>query len=162
MSGIEEARSVVAPAADASYPDVWNPFLFGPDKLDHCVVLVLQMLIDSWPACSPPEGLAVTTPYWWTGDLHENTVASIASSQENDYETAWRESGSLGKWNRLEIGIPKTPQQLALELLTLARGGCCADRKAGAAVRRPERWHLNGRDRFGVSGHGVSDTSPAQ
>ena len=90
------------------YPDIFNPFLFGPRKYDHGLAVLLRLLEATWQACDGGNG----RPFWSSESIREALVR-LASRPETEAETAWRRAYEQDKPNRLGLVIPRLPAEYA-------------------------------------------------
>jgi hypothetical protein len=97
------------------YPDLFNPFLYGPAEYDHSLAALLAILNVTWDHLART-GQNQVAPYWWSEAVRD-VLAEIAARPETEAETMLRTSRTLGKPNRLGVIIDRTPQELATEIL---------------------------------------------
>jgi hypothetical protein len=99
------------------YPDVFNPFLLGPEDCDHAVMSLLHILVLSWEdMCGAGDRL----PFWWSDQIERGLVI-ISERPENEAEKHIRMDREQKKPNRLNVSLDRTPQELATALLGRAR-----------------------------------------
>jgi hypothetical protein len=102
------------------YPDLFNPFLYGPAEYDHSLAALLAILNVTWEHLART-GKDHVVPYWWSEALRD-ALAAVATRHETEAETMLRMSRTLGKPNRLGVIIDRTPQELATEILRRGTG----------------------------------------
>jgi hypothetical protein len=99
------------------YPDVFNPFLFGPGACDPALMSLLHVLLLSWEdMCRTGDPL----PFWWSDQIEQELV-KLSDRAANEAEKRVRLDREQKKPNRLGVALDRTPQELALALLARAR-----------------------------------------
>lgn len=99
------------------YPDLFNPFLYGPAEYDHAVAALLGILCVTWEHLART-GQDQVAPYWWSEAVRD-ALATVVARPETEAETMLRMSRTQGKPNRLGVILDRTPQELAAEILRL-------------------------------------------
>ncbi|MDI6872071.1 MAG: SIR2 family protein [Bacillota bacterium] len=97
------------------YPDMFNPFLFGPDKMDHFSTAILTLLLHV-QGCFGGDSGGKQRPYWWSEEL-ESILTRLSAREETDAERAFRKYRDDGKPNRAEVLYQHTVKELADRLL---------------------------------------------
>ncbi len=122
--GVDEAeatvgRAVEQLAADVNpefFPDVLNPFLYGPEQYDHATAAVLTILLASWnDLCVADSPL----PIWWSADVAQ-LLEDLREKPETSAETQLKTDRDGRKPNRLGIVLTRTVPELAAALLDRA------------------------------------------
>lgn len=104
------------------YPDVFNPFVYGPDSYDHATAALLRILLESWDDLRQE---TVAVPLWWS-DEAQAALTALAARPETEGETRVKTDRAQKKPNRLGAFLDRTPQELAGELLSRSRVGRAA------------------------------------
>ena len=100
------------------YPDLFNPFLYGPLEYDHAVAALLALLNLTWDHLT---GTDKAIPFWWS-DAVRDALAVLAARPETEAETLLRTGRIQGKPNRLGVMVDRTPQEIAAEILERGMG----------------------------------------
>lgn len=95
----------------STYPDILNPFLYGPDEYDHFLSGILALLYSSLG-----DAEEVAAPYWMNTEV-KSALITLKDRPENGAEAQLREGRMQGKPNRLDMILDRTPQELATAIL---------------------------------------------
>ncbi|HKZ43315.1 MAG TPA: hypothetical protein VJ044_20320, partial [Candidatus Hodarchaeales archaeon] len=109
----EIARRLGISINNELYPDVFNPFLYGPTEYDHAIACLLSILLLTWDELCKNKA---DRPFWWSAEIHE-LILAIESQLETDGETRIRKDREKNKPNRLGIILNRTPKELARDIL---------------------------------------------
>src|SRR5690606_18596796 len=97
------------------WPDVFNPFLYGPNRYDHELATLLSLLKSGWSDLSA----GGSEPPWWTPRI-ERALRHLSEQTPSDAESKLVEVVEGRIPNRLHTPLTKPVPELARELIALA------------------------------------------
>ncbi len=115
--GLDRTFTTLGVGIDVNtYPDVLNPFLYGPDEYDHFLAGILALL-----DASLGDTREEAVPYWMNMEV-KSALDAVANKPEIEGEAHLKAGRERGKPNRLEIILDRTPQELAAAILGKVKG----------------------------------------
>lgn len=116
MSAIDEAAaSVPMTLSPDVYPDLLNPFVYGPEEYDHVLVGLLEIMRGTWNLLSCQ---GKNRPYWFD-TATQDLLKEVASRQEVSGEAWIRSATGKGIKGRFGNLLCRCPSDIAAEILSL-------------------------------------------